>query len=832
MIEPETALSRHRATILVGYGGFGLEVLRRLLASTAPRGVLTWEEPRGGAGPSERHLQDLALLWFPDPLVGAEEQARNENAGEGSSLDMMRDLYRQIQQIGGEAPSEVSFADALAEAADTLLSASGRSSRTGSLPLGLDVIVLARPTSGEVLGTLDRVLIRAMDRLANNASLQRAVQGAGALNFLAIFDFENYWDRSEHGRTVRRALYDSVEEWERRRINAKPAFGRFYLVDGRTEDGVRESFHRIDEISLLLEFLLFEGQRGGELPRLYHPVGPHESPVATFGIRLIERSAGLLAHLAAARFGIDWLEYLAGIGLHRGNAEAVHVRKRLEPFGPKELDRLLDAGALRRDVEIALSTLERELTQRLPIGMPEWPERVRTRYDETVRALEVQISEKTNESIGKVTETHLAPLPKKLRAGIHADLHDETDPVPVGGVIAELENLVHSLEQIPEVIPPRPEDKEDLLNGIAKLHGDYDQFDAQRVDVEGLRTWWPLLGLALATGLTPLVHQLLGEIPKPDPLRFLLTRGYAALQWLNNPLAIGALLFAGTWAIGSLLFQGSIAARVDRTRRYYKHPDQGRFVDRLRRGLRAGGALREPVDYLLDRLLYDMALSIRGDVTREIGRVLGRLKDRRREILWLRDQLRGFLGLHGFKGENLSPAPGKLHRNDTGIRYALERAEDFELMLRSNPAIPVRFRSTQTSQAPFAGWDERYSRAFLVPLEFLDRLSQSYEDPFQRELAQPGTGPEQERMAREILKILEQHGRFGLAFRFDQQEGLPPDQRFCLLPALWQRLKGVPAALSDLRMTDRSVLTSEDAGRGYLLRLQAGIAPKCLVETL
>ncbi|HEX6158930.1 MAG TPA: hypothetical protein VF111_02110, partial [Thermoanaerobaculia bacterium] len=144
-----------RATILVGYGAFGLEVLRRLLASTAPRGVLTWEEPRGGGGPCERHLQDLALLWFPDPLVAASEQTDPEQSRQEIALEMMRDLFDQIHTIRGDLPSEILFAEELSKAADTLLSASGRAGRTGALPLGLDVIVLARPTSREVLGTLD-----------------------------------------------------------------------------------------------------------------------------------------------------------------------------------------------------------------------------------------------------------------------------------------------------------------------------------------------------------------------------------------------------------------------------------------------------------------------------------------------------------------------------------------------------------------------------------------------------------------------------------------------------------------------------------------------------
>ena len=274
-------LNANRATILVGFGAFGLDVLRRLLASTAPRGVLRWEEPRGGGGPSERHLQGLGLLWLPDPLATADEFERMD-ARAGSALEMMRDLYRQIREVGSDSGHD-GLAQALVQSAETLLSAAGRAGRDDALPLGLDVIVLARPTSREVIGTLDRMLLPGMEMLANNANLHRAVQGTEALNFLAVFDFENYWDRSEKARTVRKALHASVDFWQRRRSADKSAFGRLYLVDDRTDDGIREPSHRIDEISLFLEFLLFEGLRDGELRRLYQAAGAHESAVATFG---------------------------------------------------------------------------------------------------------------------------------------------------------------------------------------------------------------------------------------------------------------------------------------------------------------------------------------------------------------------------------------------------------------------------------------------------------------------------------------------------------------------------------------------------------------------
>lgn len=830
MSEMGIAASPRRATIVVGYGAFGLDVLRRLLASTAPRGVLAWEEARGGGAPSERHLRDLALLWMPDRMEraqGPHEKSDEESVDEGSALEMMRDLYRQIQKI--ESPSDAGFARALSAAAEALLSAAARAGRRDALPLGLDVIVLARPTSREALGTLDRLLLQAMDLLANNANLERAVQGVEALNFVAILDFENYWDRSEQGLAIRRTILGSVEQWQRRRLSGKPAFGRFYLVDGRTDDGIREPFERIDEISLLLELLLFEGQRDGELQRLYQPAGRHESPVATFGIRLTERSAGLLGHLAAARFGIGWLEYLSAAAPSRNGDGPSHVRQRLAPYEPEALDRLLDASSLRAEVEAELSELERELTA-LPVEVPDWPQRVRGRYEETAAALRSRLSAKAHALMAKIADEHLAGLPGELRSGIEADLHDQRDPVPAGGVIEELEESLARLEPVQEVAMPPSGGAEEMLQSIETLHSDYRQFHLQRVHVEGLRRWWPLLAVAVAAGATPILHELLGDVPQPDPMRFLLDRAYAALQWINNPLALGLLLFLLVWAVGAGAFQGRIAARVERSRRFYNDPERGRFVDRLRNGLKPGGALRAPIDALIDRLLQDMLLSVRGDVTRELGRVLDRLRERRREMLWLRDQLRGFLHMHGFAGEELRPDVGRLERDGTGIRYAMERWEDFEIMLRSNPPTPERFRSMQASQGPFSGWGERYSRAFLVPLEFLDRLSRAYRDPFERELARAGSGPEQRRLSEEVLDFLAQRGSFSLAFRFPAQEGVPPDRRYCLLPSLWRRLPGVLPALADLQVGDEAALAAADGGRAYLLRMQTGVDPKCLLE--
>jgi hypothetical protein len=819
----------HRATILVGYGAFGRDVLRRLLASTALRGVLVWEEPHGGADPSERSLQDLALLWVRDRMGFDGQEVDEESAQEGTSLEMMRDLYRQIQQVPETGSPETDFADAIAVAAEKLLSASTRASRQSVLPLGLDVIVLARPTGPEVIGSLDRLLARGMERLANNANLERAVQGSEALNFVEILDFENYWDRGDRGRRVREAVRNSIEQWWKRRNDGKPGFGRFYLVDGRTADGIRDARHRMDETCLFLEFLLFEGQRGGDLQKLYQSQGALESPVATFGIRLMERSAGLLSRLAAAQFGVGWLAYLSENGASAPGAEPLALRQKLAPYRPQELDGMLGRDALRAEVDRELAALESGLIS-LPIGLEDWPERVRRSYEQTVARLEIRLTESVRERMAAIAQERLAGLSADLRAGVEGDLHDPRSPVPLGTVLTEVQSAIETLGRIEEP-PPSSGSAAPLLRRIAELHDEFRRFSQDRVSPEGLRRWWPWLGAALSAVLTPLVVEVLEDIPKPSSMRFLQTRFWDLLQKIDTPLVIGLLLFLAAWGLAAWTLQRSIAARIERARRFYDDAERGRFVDCLREGFAPGGALRAPIDHLLDRLVRDMAISVRAEVRRELSRTASRLRERRREMLWLREQLRDFLRLHGLTADERHTDLERSLRDGTGIRHAVERGEDFDRMLRSNPPNPERFRSTQATNGPFDSWDWRYSRAFLYPLSFVDRLSRIYKDPFQQELALPGTGPEQQKRSSELLDFLQHHGSFSLAFQWKAQQGVPPDRRYCLMPAIWRQLPGVLPALSGLRVGEEAVFLGLDVARAYLLRVQTGVEPECLLET-
>ncbi len=764
---------------------------------------------------------------MPDRRQYEERQVDDdEDRREGAGVEMMRDLYRQIQEVEPRGTPEEDLAAAMDAAADKLLSASARAARDQVAPLGLDVIVVAHPTGREVIGLLDLMMTAGMEKLDNKQNLVRAVQGSEALSFLEILDFDHYWDRSPEGLRIREAVRNSVERWQSKREQRQPAFGRCYLVDGHTRDGVRDTRHRLDEISLFLEFLLFEDQRG-TFQRLYQSAGARESPVATFGVRLMERSAGLLSRLAAARFGIGWLDYLAGTEALPEDDATLAVREHLRSYRPANLDRLLHREALEGLLGQEMQSLEQDLLALEPED-PDWPERVRRQYRSRVQSLRARLSGGASTRMVEVSQEHLAGLDVELRAGIDADLHNPQRPVPLGTVIDELEDTLKDLDVAGEALPEATAEAGETFRELERLHADYRAFNSQRVEVEGLKKWWLLFALVLAAALTPIGVELLDDIPPPDDTAFLLKYAYQAVQWIKNPVAVGLIMFLGCWALGAGAMQRRVAARVDRARRFFNDPERGRFTGRLRGDLGPGGPLRRPLESFLAALLHNLSLSVRSEVSRELGRALGRLRERRREVRWLREQLREFLRMQGL---SMDGRRHELHRRGgTGIRHSVERDEDFEQMLKSNPPGLARFRSIQGTLNPFALWDQRYGRDLLFPMAFIDRLSRIYRDPFQRELARPGSGPEQETRAREFLSFLRRHGNFGLAFSWQAQEGVPLDQRYCLLPTVWHHLPGVRSQLSDLRMGENHVLDGQDVARAYLLRIQTGVEPDCLVE--
>lgn len=807
-----------RATVLVGYGGFGLDVLQRLLVNAALRGALRWRDPQGGAGAGERHLEDLALVWIQDPG----EQIRVRQDG---SAEVLRDLYREIEEVPESSRLEAEVTAAIETKARQVLSASSRA--TGSRaakPLGLDIILIAHPAAPESIGTLDRLMTAAMDHLANYPNLTAEVQGSGdPLAFVEILDFDNYWDRADAARRLRQAVRRSVDGWQNRRQGRRPAFGRIYLTDGAsTHEGLRAREHRLDEISLFLELLLFEQPREADdrFRRLARSSGAHESVVGAFGVRLLERSAGLLSRLAAARFGIGWLDYLATGSQTEASASPQHLNQKLEPYRAERLERLMEAGNLDEELIQSLRTLEQELLA-VPPEEADWLERVKIAYRRKAALLQERLAGMTAERMAAIGRDHLAKLPADLRAGIDADLRDATQPTPLATVLAEIDRASAELGELSEPETDTQGEGQDPFAGLARLHHRYRDFHDDQLDLGGLNAqWWPLFSLALTVAATPKTIEIAAD-------------HWPGLPLLANPLLTAPLLFLLAWGFCALVLQRLFTARSRRARHFFTDADRGRFADRLRDDMGPGGPLRRPIETVLEGLLNDMRWGVRSEVRRELQLFRERLAERRREMGWLRNELREFLKLHGVSLEGGTQHLHRVGRPHTGIRQSIEKREDFERILAKNPTEPSRYRSLQSDveHNPFAEWHVRHASSFLYPLAFIDRLSRAYSDPFADEQARPGTGPEQAARAQEVIDFFDRYGSFDLSFGWKKQEGVPSPQRFGLLPSSWRRLPAVLPRLSELGMVEENVYTGADEARAYLVRVELGVASEALEES-
>jgi hypothetical protein len=805
-------MSQH-PTILIGQGAFGRTVLRRLLASTAARGALVWQEAPDGSDPAARRLKNLALLG-----VGGRGGAGLEPGNDPEQREIFRDLERQIEEV---EPSGDALASAMARAAARLLAAEDRAADPDRLRLGLDVIVLAQPAAPERVGEVLNLLAPGMNGLAGNASLARVAEGVERLSFLQILDFEQYWDPAECGRRVREAVHRAVQHWEGQLKARRPGFGRTYLVDGHTQSGFREERYRIDEIVLFLELLLFEGQRNGTMQWLYQRRRDFEPTVGTFGVRSVERSAGLLARLAAAAFGVGWLEHLAGDAGVEGDADVLELRRRLEPYRAARLRQLLAVEELeaRRDEE--LRDLESGLLALSP-DLPDWAEQVRERAESSLLTLKNHLSRWAGDRVRKLDEELLAVLPRELEAGVEAALHEGGSPATLGRVMAELDGLLREMEDLDPAPAGNAGAEADPFAPLEAAHARYREALAEQVDTDRLKRWWGFLALAVAAGWTPLLLEAIAEVPEPDAASHHLLRwGYDALQGLARPVVAGALLFAGCLAAGRLAFHRTIAQRVRRSLAFHTDPERGRLAARVRAALAPGGGLRGQVDAFAQGVERDLKARVRSDVQREVRRVRDLLAERRREALWLRDQLLDFLKGYGLdaslKGEGFERA----RRRRGGVRQALERSAELEDLLRKNAPRPERFRSTQARTRPFQGWAERYCGAFLHPLRFLDDLSTEYRDRG----GEQATGA----LLAELLEFLRREGSFFLAFDWPKTEGVPVTESHALVPEAWSAFPEVMRALSDHGWSASRASRGADPGRAYLLNVRVGVSPDRLL---
>jgi hypothetical protein len=802
-------------TILIGFGEYGQQVLTQLLTSAASRGLLAWEAPSGAANPAASRIRDLSAIWIPD--VSADRGPRPDEAIGAASPDIIKDLYQQIVALDPAGDLDAKFLAAVESARAYLLDASRRASDDARLRLGLDVIVFARPTQSSVLGALERLLTPAVTMLAADASLRRPAQGSDLLNVIQVLDFENFWDPSSEGQGLRR----EVAAWLTR-MNAppRPGFSRVYFSDERTLDGTRSAAKRVEETVLFLEFLLFEGLRDDpSLRLLYQRERDDRTVLAAFGIRIFERSTGLLSRLTAAYFANGWLDYLGAAASHRAGDGLTRLRSLLDEYGPAALQRDVSLEAFLEIAHLELEALEADLLA-VPVDAPDWSARVNQVAQQGLRKVRRRLLDRARDRAKEITARKLDGLPDLLQATISDALHGQT-PEPAGGVIRELEELDGALREplaIADVAEPEPAPL--LLTGLDRVHEQYLRLRQEQVDTPRLKNWWPLAAATVASAFTPLIIDGIRELTPPDPEGpYLVRRSIEVLAAWGTPAFVVPIVWLAAWLLGRFVVQRAIHGRVERAKRYFIDPERGRLADCVRGAVR-DGPIRRVADAHALQVYRETTFRIRNEVQKQVDRVQSALRTRVLEMQWLRNQLREYLRLHGV--DTRHPDRVSVATVDSGdLRHWIDLREELGEMLKRNRPSPERFQSTQASFKPFVSWIDQYSEAFLYPVSFLDRLSEIYEQPLKRDWSAPDDDARRQ-LVKALVALLGRRSAsdFHPGFNWEPMgfDAIPNTDKYAVVPREWQNLPGLQSALQEHAWT--RIQTGHAPDRLFLLQFQ------------
>jgi hypothetical protein len=809
-----------RPTLLIAFGGFGLDALRRLLHQCAMRGALRWKESQtGGVAAGRRQLQGMAMLAFPDPGERSHQPAAQAAA---EAPELLTDLYRQIDEISVAASAgEGAVAALVRRAADGLLAQGALDSGE---PVGLDLLALARADSPETIAHLDILLQGCLESLADSSSFKTAVHGAENLHCILILDCDDYWrslgtaQEIATARDLRSALRNSMLGWERRRTRRLVALDRCYLVDGRTAAGHRPPQVRLDELVLFLELLLLEDLRAHR-QTLYQQRSLAQPVAATFGVRLLEDSGTVLSRQAAATFGRRWLDALIGDAQPCPDRDARRLAETLAPLSPETIDRLIDESGLERRFESGVEALVAALTEVPDRQSQDWPERVRAVYDHERLALEQTLDRAGRALVEAIGGSLLYDLDRRVVQAVDADLHDERAPASLRSVRERIDWARAALDRGQDCPAPDGPGPVDPLHRLAPLHRRYrEQLDAWLAGQGRALQWlWPLVALLLALGLAPLTGRVLAGLGPPTA-----RPGWAlgawlpdwtwdgagrmvlALQSVDRPIVWTLVWLPILWGAGALLIQPRIVARIQRAQRFYTSAQRGRFCDRLRE-------LAQPLRVsLLQRVRRKVRSSLVDELQKTLTRIGDRLALRAREMDWLRRQLDEYL--------RLSSQP------TTAARKWLQGPDALESMLRSNPPIRERICARQDALPhPFAGWDAQFCDAFLDPLRFVERLSKPYADDYEQRQGLRDAAEAMPERCRALIDFVADSG-LAPACRFLQDRGVAEEQRWCIAAAPWRQIPGMADELNDrLGVVAADLVPAADRSRLYLLVLQLGV---------
>ncbi len=790
-------------TILIGYGRYGLRVMQSLLSSAVARGVLSWDESPEIATVNERRLRTLALFWIPDVLDREAEIAGNEAA---DSFEMMQDLYEQIERVTDESGNPGRLLAERVEAAKQRLFNEPLLTRERSqISVGLDVIVLAQPGEAPVLGKLRQILDPVLKKLGSDPGLTSPRDGQDLLNLLQILDFEHFWDPSAQQTAVRDTLVQSLEGASHS-VDGRPAFGRIYLFDGRTERGNQDEAFRRQQAVLFLEFLIFDGHRTSvDLRTFYQRESRDLSAVCAIGARGIEHSTALLRRIAAASFARGWLGYLAGEGPARKKQVFSEL---LRPFSEEQIHATMGRAGVEQVIEEGLREIEKALAGIDP-DQSGWAERVRSECERLTAEWTDRVEAAARAAGTALIRGRLQTLWADLAGAANTALTVDDSPVTIGTLLAEIKQARAALELVAAELPAPPPFEEFPRALLDEVHARYIETREAQVQPAMLRNrWWPLAAIAGAVALLPVAQEAADGVVA------------GAVPAWSEAAGLSVVMAALFWVAGTRLFHPRIAGRVHRALSFHTDAERGRIADAIRRLVASSG--------VEGRLRTAAEETLRGQTRRVIGEAIGQLErlraplaERAREMEWLNQQLHDYLNLQGVDAG--SPKIRFLpNRRQNQVLRSIESETDLQAIAAQHPRTESEYRDLQRKFKIFEGWTQRYLNTFLDPHRFLDRLMATFPVPEWKD-----DGDFAERYASDITAALTSSGQFPASFYWLRSEGLPHQVAYCSLPDHWMRLRGLEPGLAGLGYRERRV-TRAGGERMYLLQARLAVPPGLL----
>jgi len=794
-------------TILIGYGAYGLRVMHQFLAGAAARGALVWDREAEVGSLNERQLHSLSLLWVPDGFR-FEDQKVPKDLLDQSGYELMEDLYSQVTEVTGSNDEVKRKLPGLVEREKNRLLNARR--RNESRVSGIDIIVLAQPTREEIVGWLRDLLEPVMARMAEDPAFSDVREGSAdtRLNFIEVLDFQDYW--SPEMADVRQALQLALRAHDEGLVSGRPTLGRVYLFDGNTAGGKRTAESRIDEVVLLLELLLLESLRENPNTRnLYRREQLKVSPVATIGVRVVERSSGLLRRLAAAGFAHGWLAHLATAS---SAAAATGVFADLvAPFRGEKLAATVGENALSIAAAQELTGLTKALLDVSP-AEADWGARLQADAQRLTESVVLRLSRLSGDQSLNLIESSLKTLQDELESAITASIKDPIRPLTLGGLIDRLgaieEEFSAAIVQAEPPVSVAPlSDK--VFREADRMQREYRMFLSRQVQTARLAArWWPRAAILFAVAVTPLF------------LRGAADLGLEASMFPDWAQVLVSVVLSGGlfWWFGRKPIQAHLERTVERARAFYTDPDRGRLAERVRAAA-ASPFVAGRIEAHACLLSFGLKQYAAGVVAAEFQRARSILIKRRNEVEWLRRQVSEFLLSYQVDATPAIPVfqPGRVAGD---VRHSLETDDDLAAVAQSVPRTPDRFRQMVASLNTFDFWAQPYCDTFLHPVAFLDKLSERFQDRLELD------DQELQRRAGEIVSFLGK-AEVRVCFYWLAAGGLPPSESGALFPAAWRALPGLSHALSTAGFGERA-LDTPNTERLYLFHASLGVPGELL----